>query len=419
MKPSFIIITATALSLAACSGNKSTSIANGTIDIENAIENLEPVTTSMLGKNIRFVPLETNDTALVADQWSLSATDDLVVITNAGQISFGGEKAGVMSFDINTGRYIATIGRQGEGPEEYRWAHPRLDKEGKHAYFSAGNGKGWVKYDLEGNFAGKILPEMESLETGIALISDTIATFIDNPHDENTRRTTFKRYGISGTCIDSIVAFEGQPKESFQLTFDGPIRFESFTAPFINSSSQLPVITCGGKSIILVGSDARYVGNEIHFSETLCDTIYQLTADGLTPSLIFNLGSKGFPFGEVNKRPVQPSEIIIGEVFETPSSVLFSLSKGYPADDNHNTFIGFYNRADGALSITAGADGIRDDLAGFMPFNPVTVTPSGTYVGILTMEAIDAWMELHPDATFPDALADYDPEGNPVLVLID
>lgn len=121
----------------------------------------------------------------------------------------------------------------------------------------------------------------------------------------------------------------------------------------------------------------------------------------------------------MNKRGIEPEDLILSNIFETPSYVIFVVSYGFPQDDNSNSYIGLHNRSTGATVITPAAMGIRDDLGGFMPFSPTDVTPSGTIVGVLTMEEIDDWMEQHPDAKLPDSLTDYKIENNPVLVLID
>lgn len=413
----FAIIIAAAVAFTACGGGTSTS-GDGVIDVEHALENLTPITTSMLGSNIRYVPLETGDSVLVGGKWTLYATDDKVVVNNAGNVHFN-EVASVMSFDINSGRFIASIGRQGVGPEEYLAPFPTINYNGESVYFMAGNGKGWVEYDLEGNFKGKILPEMPFEGNRLSFVKDTVATFVNSRCDESNRRTVVSRYGVSGVFIDSMVQFDGQYREPYQLRFGGRVSIATYDKPFPNSHHTIPIITCNGKETLLAAGGAFRVGDEVFYEETLCDTLYRLTADGFVPSLIFNMGSNGFPFSEINKRPVQPSEYIIVDHMGTQSSLLFGMSQGYPNDDNSNTYIGLYDRATGKTTLGAGIDGIRDDLSGFMPFNPVTVTPSGKFIGVLTMEAIDEWMDEHPDATLPDALKGYSIDDNPVLVIID
>lgn len=408
-----------AVVLTASCGSAAGNDAAGIVDVGNVIGNLSDVTTSCLGKSIRFVPLETCDSSLVAADWTLFATDDRVVIANTGNLSYDGMNADVLVFGLDDGRFIAGLGQPGSGPEDYLLAFPAIDSAGEFACFGAGNGKGWVRYGLDGAYEGKILPELEVQGNYLACLKDTIAYFMYNDYSVGTRRVLIRRRGFSGAEIDSLVMFEDQAAEPFSLTFDGPVSFYSHNAPFSNTRRDILEIVGGDRHLVLPGRTISMVGEEMHYDEKMCDTIYRITPDGPVVSLLFDMGPDGFPFNELNKRPVKPSELVLTNILETPALVLFSVARGLPADDNSNTYIGLYDRSSGTTVMGAGIDGIRDDLGGFMPFNPVSVTPSGKFIGVLTMDAIDEWMESHPDAILPESLRDYDPEGNPVLVIID
>ena len=60
-----ILIGALALALGACSTASQKSEAQGQIDIVPAFENPTELKVSHLGKNIRYVPLETTDSSLI------------------------------------------------------------------------------------------------------------------------------------------------------------------------------------------------------------------------------------------------------------------------------------------------------------------------------------------------------------------
>lgn len=46
------------------------------------MENLQELKVSQLGNKIRFIPLETNDSVLVANRWNLLVTDKYAIISN-------------------------------------------------------------------------------------------------------------------------------------------------------------------------------------------------------------------------------------------------------------------------------------------------------------------------------------------------
>ena len=65
--------------------------------------------------------------------------------------------------------------------------------------------------------------------------------------------------------------------------------------------------------------------------------------------------------------------------------------------------------------------GIKDDITGFLPIQLMTVSISGEYGGLLSMEDIAKWADKHTDQELPKELAalrDLDEEKTPVVVLM-
>ena len=156
----------------------------------------------------------------------------------------------------------------------------------------------------------------------------------------------------------------------------------------------------------------------MHISQTMCDTIYRISAQGAEPVVIFDFGDNGFPFGEFNKRLPKSNEMYMTQALETPSKMLFAFSEGWLGDKSHKEYIGIYDRKSGKTIVADAKNGIRDDLGGFMPFNPVTTTADGKWIGMLTMEQIDEWLDENPEVNRPDWLTNSTAEDNPVLVII-
>ena len=73
----------TGLLLLSCS-NADRTVSKSTIDVAGAMENLQELKVSQLGSKIKFVPLETNDSTLVANHWNFLVTDKYVIVSNMG-----------------------------------------------------------------------------------------------------------------------------------------------------------------------------------------------------------------------------------------------------------------------------------------------------------------------------------------------
>ena len=72
---------ALALLLAACSTTPQSGKQEGQIDIVPAFENQTELKVSHLGKNIRYVPLETNDSSLIGNSWSIRLLEDKILVS--------------------------------------------------------------------------------------------------------------------------------------------------------------------------------------------------------------------------------------------------------------------------------------------------------------------------------------------------
>lgn len=409
------------LMLVACSGNKADTQPTGVVDIQGALANKGEVTTSQLGSKISFIPLETNDSVLVGNKYSMWTSGDKLVLSNVGSISFGTEDAAVMVFDLNTGKHIANLGRRGQGPEDFGFAIPTVHKNSDKVSFKAGSGDGNVIYSTDGKFKGRFTPRFdgdEYTDLRMLAIGDSVVTMLENNVGDESRRLVFRTFALSGEQIDSMVVFDGQPFPSTLLTISGPATFHTYEDPFTHCGHTIATVKDSQKTSLFVGVTTEDVGNTWHIHEELCDTVFALTPTGASPSLIFDFGSNGFPFSELNMRMPTASEMYVMQIIESPSKALFSFSEGWLADDGHKTYIGLYDRATGKTTVTDAKNGIRDDLADFMPFSPVTTTADGKWVGVLTMEEIEDWLEEHPDAERPAALANSTAEDNPVLVII-
>ena len=115
------------------------------IPIEAAYLHPTTLKASDYFRKIRYVPLETNDHALVgSDPVVWISGDRLIVSSNQKQC---------LSFDKATGRFVSSIGHIGNDPEGSQSLFGWMNAAAGHVYFPAGNGRS-VVYDKDGNFVG-------------------------------------------------------------------------------------------------------------------------------------------------------------------------------------------------------------------------------------------------------------------------
>lgn len=403
--------------MTACSGGSGSQTATGTVDIAGAMKHPGEVTTSQLGSKISFIPLETNDSSLIGGKWIMKVADDKVIFSNTGQVVLSGENVAVNVFDVNTGRYVSSPGRVGQGPEDRSNGFVWTNKKANRMYSKAGNGNGYVVYTTDGKFAGKMTDGSKS--SSFFTDSDTTVTLLSNDTGDQSRELVLYTYSRTGTLLDSCLIFSGQEMEPVSWKFDGPLTIITYDeSGFPLSNQSVTELKTASGSTIIPSIPANQLGDEMHITQTMCDTIYRISARGAEPVVIFDFGENGFPFREFNKRLPNNNEMYVTHALETPDKVLFAFSEGWLGDDSHKEYIGIYDRKSGKTIVGDAKKGIRDDLGGFMPFSPSTTTADGKWIGVLTMEQIEEWLEENPEVERPEWLANSTAEDNPVLVII-
>ena len=410
----------TGLLLISCSGVDRTVNMN-TIDVVGAMENLQELKVSQLGSKIRFVPLETSDSVLVADHWDFWVTDKYVIVSNMGR----GSSQRCMTFDLNTGKYIATIGHPGQDPEAYGSSVPVLDASGNDVlYFFKPTGI--VKYNMDGRFLGSINSTiMNRRLTSYPLINDTVmTTVLSGSSLEGDRYISFLRMNLEGNLIDSTaVVTQGKP-------IDPNARVRYFDASIQNYPSLMPYSGLKfsrikgrrenvGAVVEIKGSDQMWqTDGYIRFHQAFNDSIYDMTAENTPIAYVFDTGKWRYPVEETGKTEITSDHVFVTDMTETTDKIVFAVSNGWFEEGNKG-YVGLYDKKTGATAMSEIEKGFQDDLTGFAPFYPVRTNNKGLLVGVMTIEDIDKWLEKHPGAkrpTFIDTLVE---DANPVLVIVE
>lgn len=397
--------------LTACTSITTTD-ALPTAHVAEAVANPTPLTTSMLGSRIRFVPLETTDSSLIGGRNIMSASDNRLIVSN-----FSADPS-ILVFDLENGRFLNRISQKGNGPEDFNNPFHILSSDGETVYLQSPVGNGLLTFAPDGTFRGNALQGVKFWDYSGLIAGDSTLTLITHKAAPDDRGFGFIRFNRAAEAIDSVHTFDGQKTGVFPNSFTGYTDFKSFPGILGDQMQTLTQVTNQGKTYVAANLLTRFIGGDIHFRETLCDTIYKLTPAGAEPVIVFDMDGNAFPVEELNIRPVKSSELVITDLIESPDKVVFGLSKGWPIEEDHTEYIGIFNIASGTTGIGKAADGIKDDLGNFIPFKPAMTTPKGDFIAVVQPEAIEEWLEENPDAQRPEWVGNLKSDDNPVLVII-
>ena len=131
--------------LVSCKENTVTSALN-IIPLASSIGKYSILNLSDYVTEIRYIPLETNDSVLVSDQL-------FHIIYENEKIVFYDWKSGCMIFDTN-GSFCTMLGNRGQGPNEYLFLHQMFAKD-DFVYLKT-TPNFLMKYDFNGNLIGKL-----------------------------------------------------------------------------------------------------------------------------------------------------------------------------------------------------------------------------------------------------------------------
>ena len=154
------------------------------------------------------------------------------------------------------------------------------------------------------------------------------------------------------------------------------------------------------------------------------DTIYSVSpTDGVQPVRVLSLGKHAWPYEEryeEHKEGIYPESILEGN-----DVMLINFAIGFygTMGDMKNSYIACYRKSDGSVKITSAEKQIVDDLNGFLPVRPQSVSESGEFAAYLPAYEVAEWFADNADRKdLPadiEALRKVGEEDNPVVVLME
>ena len=417
MKRNLLHTGALTLLLAACSTTPQSGKQEGQIDIVSAFENQTELKVSHLGKNIRYVPLETNDSSLIGNSWSIRLLEDKILVST---------KEGNLLFDRQTGKFLREVSSVGQGPQEYLPGNyvPFIHPQTGDIYFNRTPEK-MIRFNQDGKYLG-------DLTLPVKWHGRCYLTFDDDQailHVMDVKQCLY-RFGTDVQMIDSIVL----------PSFGREIDFEDFKsmAVFTGNSAKflgLGVLSFNGLHLSQYKSEQRlditpahypsiyHYDDELRFHEAYNDTVFCIEGNQLSPRWIFHTGEYHFPEELHGDMKESLNRIVVTYVAESERLLFFQCAKGWFAGGkNVELCNAVYDKENGTLMMHNSKEGFTDDLANFMPFHPEDFTPKGEYIGALNVWDIQEWLEEHPDIKLEGALAplkDLADDANPVVVIVE
>ncbi|WP_195281253.1 DUF4934 domain-containing protein [Parabacteroides johnsonii] len=400
------------LFLAACSGGGTKVAKLEVIPLGAAFDNQTELKTSDCFKKIRYVALETTDSCLVDKGASVTILNDWLVVVSGRNCQL---------FDKETGRFVRTVGHVGEDPEGCSTVHGGWQNPYTGKLSFAGWKGSFVMYGADGRFDRTWTPPIVSgafpnISAFTYLDAEVIAGYYSASDSLPARVALFR--GNEIIRVDSLLM--GQSEEN--------------GVAGVNDIAMISVLKDGGSGVVLIkGKDGRSaiysLGNtyfwnidkELYFHHSYNDTIYQISAvKGLQPVRVLDLGAYGWAY---NERFEDKKDAIYPTKFMENKDVIFFRFMTNVYNDKQKTYNALYRKADGTVKVCLFDERIIDDMNGFLPLQPISVSSSGEFAAILPSEEVVSWFEDNAGKMdIPSevaALKKVGEEDNPVVAIME
>ena len=411
MKKQFLASCIAILLIAACNNRERSSTSINIIDIAGALDRTVTFNVSDFGKTIRYIPLETTDDCLIGNNPQIKVLKDYIIIT---------ANKSCYSFSKKDGSFIGKIGRVDNDPEGYShafgWANEKED-----FLFFARQPNNLIKYDLKGNYSGKVeLTNPPGLASHF-LITDSLIIGHYNELFGNSR-TSVALFGADGQLRDTIPSILTPIQQS-------PNDIENInmligTHIYGNwSANGVIILNYRNNQAYLTTISAATLwkhDNKVRFKENYIDTIYTINGSHLEPYMTFDTGAWHWPEQERTDKESSHKRILPTYVAENDRLIFFQCIQGVHED--RILYNGLYAKDNGKTTLSNSKDAISDNLTGFLAFNPIAMSTAGEFVGLIEATHALEWMEEHPDTetgkefAFLKSLTD---DMNPIVVLVE
>lgn len=401
--------------LASC--NEKETGNDNVIRLAEAIDVPSEIKVSDCFSRIRYIPLETTDSSLVGKGAYVQIIKNRILIsTNQRQC---------LMFDKETGKFIKQVGHIGNDPEGYSSVNCWGDNETGMIYFNRWN-KELVCYDQDGLFREVIATPLNAEgNSSIFFSCREDGTFVS--HEQ----------GMLGNGASRLSFF----KDNEQIT--SYITINNDEQPFDPSNIASLSVLKDDRALELYGPTARegvivvdykepetgfvtltntqtlwHQGKNHYFKEAYNDTIYQVKGTTLVPAVILDLGKYHWDFSERFMKN-KDNAVLITQILDSKDRMVINFIRQlFHKPVLYNTVV---SKSTGEVKVGLYADAFKDDLTGFLPVQPVSVSSEGEYVGLLSAADVYTWFEENKEIKdIPQnikELKQIGEEDNPVVVI--
>ncbi|MDR0757674.1 MAG: DUF4934 domain-containing protein [Tannerella sp.] len=394
-----------------------------TVEIGAAMATAGEFGISEIAERLAFVALETTDRSLVGNYPDVAVWGDRIIVSSQHQP--------LMVFDRKDGRFLNTVGHFGDDPEGCGsdsgiipfW----IDRTNGTVYLRALGNIDLLRYDLDGNFLGRItpdvgLPEKSTLNFWFFLPSNDMVT-AHNPLSMSESDRSLARFdGTDGHLLDTI-AHAAPPLPpmsevvSLSVMYGGQEPFGgAWLLQFEYRDDKAYWLAIGAPSLWM--HDGRQ-----YLKEAFVDTVYTVGKNSLAPRLALDMGEWRWPFEQRFDRAGSGKRISVDYMLENENLIYFHFHTGlYEAREEQQSHCGYFDKRSGTTQVMKG-DRIADDICHFLPLSIRRVSPSGEFISLIQAADIAEWREKEKNASTPAHPAirpvlDVDSEDNPVVVFI-
>ena len=311
---------------------------------------------------IKYIPLETNPESLIPFYNKIQVTEKYIIVQwrNSG-------KTKILLFDKETGKFLKEIGKQGRGPQEYGTTLFVPYNKFKKEIYGFKVPDELVVYDISGSYKGKIkLPTRGGTFMG-AIDNEVFASYIPN---------------MTGSEGKKIILF----------TKDSVIKIIPNLQTWENLNNHMRAGIGSGYAQFYSWND------KFNFCELFCDTLYQVTEDGLIPRYFFDWGKYNAPYSQAGEtiQPLIESYYVLQYIVENNNYIFIKIL--FKNEDH----IGFIDKRTNILTFCKKdspdeISKLKDDVSGLMDVEWFLFTESNEMVYEIQPAKLKGWLSDNPD----------------------
>jgi hypothetical protein len=401
------------------------------IDVERGLKNLSRLKVSDLGKTIRYIPLETpdDDDGLIGKHIVVKVLKNYIVVEHRTSPSAYVDPGACLLFSKKDGRFIAKIGHPGQDPAAYSDCFSWTDEKEEFLYFGRQPNQ-LIKYDMKGNFCGKVELPSSELATYYVITDSEIIGYFDSfgASDPLSNQYALRIYGKDGRLKNTVPSF---------YPYTTPLTDDIYQSNLISGNLVYDIYGSWARAgaFIFEYTPARQIrqinalhaariwkdGGNIRFKQDFVDTIYTVSGSKLTPSIAFHTGQFHWPVQERKSDKNNSGRVFMADIAENNNFIFFQCIRGLFSREIF-LYNGLYNKKTATTKLSKNSDGIEDDLTHFLPFKPLGMSTSGELVSLVEVWEVMEWLEKHPEAKNNAKLSflkNLNAEDNPVVILIE